>query len=219
LNFIPGLNFIKNRFLNAGLAILIYGAITSPASSQIAASVTVNAGTTVTSFVPIHIFGNNMAYWVSDTAYTAVASKIQAAGNYFLRYPGGSSSDDYHWTAGFQGCEVYRGTTSASYVFPSNIDDGNAATTWMSNIDTDFPNHQWVYMDLTNSGTTAQASSVSIIWGNPYASSFTVQYWSGSSGATPYSNATEFKWCWWSLCYRRTLRFQWRYPSQQKLRY
>lgn len=213
MNFIPGLNFIKNRFLNAGLAILIYGAITSPASSQIAASVTVNAGTTVTSFVPIHIFGNNMAYWVSDTAYTAVASKIQAAGNYFLRYPGGSSSDDYHWnstgsynankywvpsgttyTAGFQGCEVYRGTTSASYVFPSNIDDGNAATTWMSNIDTDFPNHQWVYMDLTNSGTTAQASSVSIIWGNPYASSFTVQYWSGSSGATPYSNATESSW-------------------------
>ena len=85
--------------MNAGLAILIYGAITSPASSQIAASVTVNAGTTVTSFVPIHIFGNNMAYWVSDTAYTAVASKIQAAGNYFLRYPGGSSSDDYHWNS------------------------------------------------------------------------------------------------------------------------
>ncbi len=209
MNFSGTLNSIKNRFLNAGLAILVYLVMISPASSQIAASVTVNAGTTVTSFVPIHIFGNNMAYWASDTAYTAVASKIQAAGNYFLRYPGGSSSDDYHWnstgsynankywvpsgttyTAGFQGCEVYRGTTSTSYGFPSNIDDGNAATTWMSNIDTDFPNHQWVYMDLGAKNTAVNA--VSILWGNPYATSFEVQY--DNNNATPYTSNTESIW-------------------------
>jgi hypothetical protein len=209
LSFKNVLNFIKNRFLNAGLTILMYFAITSPVLSQIAASVTVNAGTTVTSFVPIHIFGNNMAYWVSDTSYAAVASKIQAAGNYFLRYPGGSSSDDYHWnssgsydtnkywvpsgttySAGFQGCEVYRGTTSTSYSYPSNIDDGSSATTWMSNVDTDFPDHQWVYIDL--GATNTAVSAVSILWGNPYASSFEVQYYNGN--ATPYSNNTESIW-------------------------
>ncbi len=183
--------------------------MTSRAFSQIAASLTVNAGTTVTSFVPIHIFGNNEAYWVSSGSYAAVAAKIQAAGNYFLRYPGGSSSDDYHWnssgsydankywvpsgttySAGFQTCEIYRGTTSTSYGYPSNIDDGNAATTWMSNVDTDFPNHEWVYMDLGARNTAV--SAVSILWGNPYATSFEVQY--DNNNGSPYTSNTETIW-------------------------
>jgi hypothetical protein len=149
-----------------------------------------------------------MAYWVSSGVNSAVAAKVQAAGNYFLRYPGGSSSDDYHWngsgsydannywvpsgttyTPGYQACQTYRGTTSASYGYPSNIDDGSAATTWMSNVDTDLPNHQWVYIDL---GTGMAVNAVSILWGNPYATSFVVQYYNG--GVTPYTSNTETIW-------------------------
>ena len=209
LSFKNTLDSIKNRFLTAGLALLICLAVTSQVFSQIAASLTVNAGTTVTSFVPIHIFGNNEAYWVSSGSYAAVAAKIQAAGNYFLRYPGGSSSDDYHWnssgsydankywvpsgttySAGFQTCEIYRGTTSTSYGYPSNIDDGSASTTWMSNVDTDFPDHQWVYIDMGAKNTAV--SAVSILWGNPYATSFEVQY--DNNNGSLYTSNTETIW-------------------------
>jgi hypothetical protein len=197
---------MKNCFFSTGLALLICLTVISQASAQIAASLTVNAGTTVTSFVPIHIFGNNEAYWASYPV--AVATKVQAAGNYFLRYPGGSSSDDYHWNAsgsfdtnsywvpngttyspGFQGCQVYRGTSDSSG-YPSNIDDGNTATTWMSNVDTDLPNHQWVYMDLGTKNTAV--SAVSIVWGNPYATSFEVDY--DNNNAAPYTSNTETIW-------------------------
>ncbi len=199
---------IKNIFLVAGLGCLLLG-MTLPTGAQTPASITVNGASTITSFVPIHIFGNNMAYWVSSATNSAVAAKVQAAGNYFLRYPGGSSSDDYHWNGsgsfdanhywvpsgtsyaiGWQGCAVYRGTTSTSYAYPSNIDDGNTATTWMSNIDTDLPDHQWVYIDLGATGTAV--SSVSIVWGNPYATSFEVQY--DNANAAPYTSATETIW-------------------------
>lgn len=177
----------------------------SPVAAQINAAVTINAATTVTSFIPEHVFGANMAYWISATDSEAVSAKVQAAGNYFLRFPGGSSSDDYHWnstgsynasnywvpsetsyTAGFQGCQLYRGTTSSG-VYASNIDDGNTATAWLSNVDTDLPNHQWVYIDL--GATNTAVSAVSIIWGTPYATSFEVQY--DNSGATPYTAANE----------------------------
>lgn len=199
---------LEKTILCAGALFLL----TATGQAQIAASITINAvgaGTTVTSFVPIHVFGVNTAYWVSNTANEAVSAQVMAAGNYFLRYPGGSSSDDYHWnstgsynasdywvpsgttyTAGFQACEIYRGTTSASYGYPSNLDDGSTGTTWLSNVDTDFPDHQWAYMDLGATNTTV--SAVTIAWGNPYAATFVVQYYNGN--ATPYSNATETIW-------------------------
>ena len=115
-----------------------------------------------------------------------VQPKVQAAGNYFLRYPGGSSSDDFHWNGngtftssgywvpnstayspGFADNETYRGTTS-SYGTASHLTDGNSATTWMSNVDTDFPNHQWVELDLTGStsGNVTQVNAVTIVWGS-----------------------------------------------------
>jgi len=152
------------------------GAQTQPAT------ITVNSATTLTSFYPISIFGNNAAYWISNSNNQAVQPKVQTAGNYFIRYPGGSSSDDFHWngtgsfdannywvpsgtnySAGFQDNETYRGTTS-SYGTASHITDGNTSTAWLSNVDTDFPNNQWVILDL--GGATA-FNAVSIVWAQP----------------------------------------------------
>jgi hypothetical protein len=172
------------------------------------ATITINSGVTVNSFVPISIFGNTTAYWISNTANQAVQPQVQAAGNYFLRYPGGSSSDDFHWNGtgsfngngywvpngtayspGFADFETYRGTTS-SYGTASHLTDGNSATTWMSNVDTDFPNHQWVYIDL--GATNITVSAVTIAWGNPHASSFVVQYYNGNN--QPNSSPSESIW-------------------------
>ncbi len=156
------------------------------------ATITVNAATTLTAFYPISIFGNNTAYWIGNTDNLNVRPKVQAAGNYFLRYPGGSASDGYHWngtgtynasgywvpdntnyTTGFPDNATYEGTTAGNGS-PSQITDGNTATTWLSNVDTDFPNQQWAELDLSG---PAFVSAVTITWGTPYASAFQIQYW------------------------------------------
>ena len=177
------------------------------------ATITINAAVTVNSFAPISLFGNNAAYWIGETDNMKVQPQVQAAGNYFIRYPGGSSSDDYHWNGtgngtytvggktgydangywqpsgtiwsyGFVGNETFRGTTS-SYGNPSHLTDGNTATTWMSNADTDFSNHQWAELDLSSS---APVNAITIAWGTPYATSFQVQYWPYTGYPPPYSS-------------------------------
>jgi hypothetical protein len=200
-------NFHLKRLLSVfGLAL----GIGSPAFSQtLPATITVNAATTLTAFAPLSIFGNNTAYWISNTDNQAVQSKVQAAGNYFLRYPGGSSSDDFHWngtgafngsgywvpsgttySAGFADNETYRGTTS-SYGSASHITDGNTSTVWLSNVDTDFPNGQWAQLDLT---ATALVNAVTIVWGTPYATSFQIQRWPSAGWPPPLSDNSSNKW-------------------------
>src|SRR5581483_4777663 len=193
----------------AFLGVAWLGIGTDLRAQTLPATITVNAGSTITSFIPISIFGNNTAYWISKTDNTNVQPKVQAAGNYFLRYPGGSSSDDYHWngngardsnnywvpsgstyTPGFQDTETYRGTTS-SYGTPSHITDGSTATTWLSNVDTDFPNGQWAELDLS---ATALVNAITIVWGTPYATSFKIQYWPSAGWPPPLSDSSSGKW-------------------------
>jgi len=186
------------------------------------ATITIDAATTLTSFYPVSVFGSNLAYWNSKSDYVNVQPKVQAAGQDFLRFPGGSSSDDYHWngtgsfavtnmgsygvtyyvpndttyTPGFPSNETYRGTTS-TYGVPSNITDGNNATFWLSNIDTDLPNHQWAELDFTGQRTV---NAVTIVWGNavsavyPYPVSFVIQYATVAGYPPPYQRSPETVW-------------------------
>jgi hypothetical protein len=174
-----------------------------------ASTATVNVNTTVqlNTFVPRDAFGVNVMFWNGKSGLTTVAPKISAAGNRFIRYPGGSSSDDFHWNGtgsydgqghwvpdntsyglSFVGTETYRGTTS-SYGAASMLTDGDNSTAWLSNPETDAPNAQWAYVDL---GSAKAVSQVQIQWGMPYATTFRVQYWTGSAGwPLPYLSATD----------------------------
>ena len=159
--------------------------------------------TVLTTFKPLDIFGVNTGYWAENAKVNnmATVSKVQAAGNFLTRYPGGSKSDDYHWngtgsfdsngwwtpsntsfSAGWDGLEKFRGTSSTSYSTAAYLTDGDLTTRWLSNKDTDFPNAQWVYVDL---GSPKSANAVSLIWNFPYATSFKVQYWNGPLGYPP----------------------------------
>jgi hypothetical protein len=84
---------------------------------------------------------------------------------------------------------MHRGTTS-SYGTPSFLMDGNTSTAWLSNADTNFPNAQWVYVDL---GSNQTPNAVTIVWGDPYATQFTVQYWplSSSNQWSPYNHTSN----------------------------
>lgn len=177
-----------------------------PPATAVPATIAIDPGTVLNTFQPILMFGVNTGFFISQQDSLNTQAKVQAAGSYFLRYPGGSSSDDYHWNGmgsfdgaqrwvpsdstfspGFAGTQVHRGTTSNPYGTPALVTDGDPTTTWLSNVDTDFPDEQWVYLDL---GTQQTIDSVRIVWGEPHATTFRIGAWDpGSSYLPPYQNA------------------------------
>jgi hypothetical protein len=180
--------------------------IKSDATTSATVKITIDTSAKISTFTPKLLFGANASWYVSKRTMQDTQAKVQAAGNYMIRYPGGSSSDDFHWngtgsyddnhywlpssttyTAGFQGTEMYRGTTSAGYQVYAFLTDGNTSTRWLSNADTAFPSAQWAYVDL---GAAKLVDSIQIVWGTPYATSFKVQTWSGTSSWPPPYQAT-----------------------------
>jgi hypothetical protein len=177
-----------------------------------AASITIDATKTVMTFKPLNVFGNLLPYWIPTDAFSAVREKIQAAGNYFLVYSGGLSQDDFHWNGngkpdpatGQWTCSdsvyapsvaataTYRGTTSA-YEPAAHLTDGDLLTSWRSNTDTDFPDEQWVYLDL---GSSQTVDRVEISWGDPGAATFTVQYLDAGAATypPPYQSVNGSSW-------------------------
>jgi alpha-L-arabinofuranosidase len=189
----------------------------TPCTSQFSASdagapatITIDTSSVVSHFVPKRLFGINAAWYVSTRDTKDTQAKVQAAGNYIVRYPGGSSSDDFHWNGtgsydenhvwvpdnasyspGFRGSELYRGTTSAGYQAAGLITDGKPDTRWLSNADTTFPQAQWAYLDL---GGETTVDSIQIVWGTPYATAFRVQAWSSLSAWPPPYQAQNGTW-------------------------
>ena len=67
-----------------------------PAAAQTAATVTVQAGTSLCT-LPAPAFGVNTAAWDGLLLDSAVPALLQQAGLKTLRFPGGSVTDVYHW--------------------------------------------------------------------------------------------------------------------------
>lgn len=94
--------------------------------------------------LPLALFGSNAAYWNGNIHADAdVVAKLAAGGITVLRYPGGSSSDEYHWAA---------------------WDPGNAGNAWAMNT-TEFMglaqalNAQTLFTANFGSGTAAEAAA------------------------------------------------------------
>jgi hypothetical protein len=191
------------------LPLLLALALLAPAGLLHALSATININTAApfNSFVPSQVFGTNVDHGTFPSVIQALQPTLQAAGIDFIRYPGGSGSDLYHWngtgawvnniwvpanstaTQGFN-CKPLNNGTSAAGGYASLLTDGNTTTAWVSNSDTDFPAAQWCYFDLTASKAV---TSVQIWWGVPYATSFQVQYWDPSAGNqwSPYQDTAS----------------------------
>lgn len=159
-------------------------------ANTVETTISINADVTVNTFKPFNIFGNNVNGWSNPVP---LKDKIQGAGNFILRYPGGSWGDAFYWNG--SGDYDANGNWVASEKEYSNsrmmkdngmlydsakIIDGRDETAWQSNADTDFPNGQWVYIDFKNKKVP---DKVVITWGDkankefPYAGKFSVQYW------------------------------------------
>jgi hypothetical protein len=86
----------------AGAAILTAGAVWvatgSASAATLTASVTVNAGRRST--FPDTEVGGNLAVWDSLLSDSQTGTLMKNAGVKYLRYPGGSYGDIYHWQTG-----------------------------------------------------------------------------------------------------------------------
>lgn len=155
-------------------------------------TIEVDAAKTVNTFKPYNIFGNNVNGWSNPEK---AKDKIQGAGNYLLRYPGGSWGDGFFWnTTGaydangnwVPSISDYTNSTTGDLVHgQENMVDEDNLTAWRTNTDTDFPDKQWVYLDFKSQ---KNPDSVLITWGDagnkawPYPKKFTVQYWDTKEG-------------------------------------
>ena len=159
-------------------------------------TITVNAASTITSFAP-RVFLAPITAWVSQTANNSTRAAVHGRRGTILRYPGGSSSDDYHWngtgafdanhhwvpsgttwTYGFVGNETYCGTTGSNkrgYHTPySHLTDGSAARPIFQR------GHQFSKSSVRLPGFDPgqfdrQCHFGDIAWGTPYATSYEVQ--------------------------------------------
>lgn len=169
--------------------------IFQPVFSDPQSTLRIDASVTLGSFKPAYVFGANTFPYAGKQPHFDAQPQIEAAGQVFFRYPDGYA-EYYHWNGkglkdekgrwvpdqdayapGFKAGLTHRGTTS-NYGDPSLVTDGDPNTAWVSNADTAFPHAQWLYLDLKNPRT---ADAVSILWGKPYATRFTVQYWKGEA--------------------------------------
>ncbi len=179
----------------------------------LSATVSVDYNNDLTSYNYRRLLGNNTGVWLAPAGYTANKDKINAAGSYLLRFPGGSLSNEYHWngtgsydadniwhadntnyTKGFQGLIIHRGSTSAGYGNAARLTDGDTSAL-----------SQWVSETLTAASCTTNAyagilfasgtnvDSIKIYWGDTYAVNYEIQYWnnSGNFGWAPHMANTS----------------------------
>jgi hypothetical protein len=176
--------FITSSFLS------VYGA---------GVNVAVDASTKVHPYSRDLAFGTNfIGEWNDYSNYRTNVYRFQQAGTRFLRFPGGSNSNEYHWngngyydtdkiwhdnsspnvtsfTRGFYNLASHRGSLSKGYGKWAMVTDGDLSTYWLSYPDE--PSAQWIYLDIENSSYGGvNVDRIVIDWGTPYASQFRVQY-------------------------------------------
>lgn len=171
--------FFKKSVLPAGFIILINFLYAVPAT------VNIDYNTNISSFNPRYIYGSNHVVWRPASDFIAVKDKLAASGTYFIRHPGGSFGDKYHWngTGSYDGNGIWhpsnttwtKGFTSALDYRNTNAYDGNTATEWRSITET---SQAYIWLRL---GSSQAVDSVTINWGMPYAVNYEIQYWNSTS--------------------------------------
>ncbi len=94
------------------LAALAITALSAPAAVAATAQLTVDAGTTLTTLSP-NPFGLNTAVWDDHLTDAGNAALLSAAGISLMRFPGGTTGDQYHWQTNTR-------EGSATYTSPKN---------------------------------------------------------------------------------------------------
>ena len=176
-------------------------------------NVNINYNSEINSFSPFAAFSINTGEWNGYSLLKSNIWKFQYAGFHFIRFPGGSNSNEYHWNGngqyvndiwvvngtpsptiflpGFMNLSKYRGSTSAGYRKKAMVTDNDLTTSWKSFEGAESP--QWIYLEIQNSSyQPVPVNRIVIDWGTPYATQYKVQYsnanWPGTLGVWVYND-------------------------------
>jgi len=178
------------------------------------ANVSVDYNTDINSFSPAGAFAINAGQYDAYSRLRNNVWQFQHAGFRYIRFPGGSNSNEYHWNGdgsydsenvwhvagspnpttfsrGFMNLALYRGSTSAGYGKEAFITDAGLSTSWKSFAGETAP--QWVYLNIqTPSYQPVTFNRVVIEWGTPYAAQYKIQYsnanWPGALDVWAYND-------------------------------
>ncbi len=136
------------------LALLTLSAATCvPAQTAI----TVDAGTTVRT-VDDRVFGVNAVMWDGNTATPQTIDLLKAADVRMIRIPGGSLSDEYHWTTNKSLNNTWSWASGVD-TFSALITGLNAQTTAVVNYGSGTPEEAAAWVAYANAPATADPSS------------------------------------------------------------
>lgn len=199
---------MRLKFIFCLIVFFLVNAIYSATSN-----VVINYNVNINYFSPSSQFSVNTGEWDGYSTLKNNTWRFQHAGFRYLRFPGGSNSNEYHWngngyylnniwhingsphptsfSSGFLNLSLYRGSTSAGYRKEAMLTDGDLNTSWKSFPDAE--GHQWVYLEIQNSSyQSVPVNRIMIYWANPYATQYKIQYsnanWPGTLGVWSYND-------------------------------
>ncbi len=108
----------RGGYVVVAIALLIAGSALQARPTMASfpvASVTVNAGVSY-GVIPATAFGMNTAVWDNHLRDASVPARLRTAGVTMLRFPGGSTADNYHWQTNSM-------TPGSGYVNPNDTFD------------------------------------------------------------------------------------------------
>ncbi len=177
-------------------------------------NIVVDTNSNIHSFSPGAAFSINTGEWVGFSNLKRNVWQFQHAGFRYIRFPGGSNSNEYHWNGngsydsngywvvngspapasfspGFLNLSKYRGSTSAGYRKKAMVTDNDLNTSWKS-----YPGDnrkQYMILEIQNSSyQPVPVNRIAINWGIPYATQYKIQYsnanWPGNGGIWVYND-------------------------------
>jgi hypothetical protein len=149
------------------------------------ATLTVNASQVIRSAAP-QVLGTNLAWWDSNLGTTTTKTMVQAAGLTLFRFPGGSSSDEFHFNNGpsYNG----QGTAPTMAKFIASVGGGGMVTL---NYGSGDPKEAAAFLAYLNASTTNTTTiGMGVQWSNTTSTWVakdwkTANYWAGLRAASP----------------------------------
>lgn len=135
--------------------------VATPAFAQ--TNITVDAGAPVRT-VNDRMFGLNAVLWDGRTSDPQTISLISAAGLRFIRIPGGSLSDEYHWTTNTSLANTWHWASSTSD-FAALITALNAQATCVANYGSGSPEEAAAWVAYFNAPATLLGTSSDVALG------------------------------------------------------
>ncbi len=159
-----GLPFIR-EYTDRQAPAYLTGGEAPPATPGSAVSIGIDAGQVLRT-LPRTLYGNNTAVWNGDTLLSDTTyQRLSTAGVSILRFPGGSTSDQYHWDGVYPAYAQAQGWANMSQPWAVSTAQYMKLVQKLGSIPVITANYGYATYDTTDSdGTVANAAQLAADW-------------------------------------------------------